>query len=420
MIKTLKILIAILVVAILSVPIGILVMDKLAPNDKIYEGVTINGTPVGNLTKEQAVQLLDKDYNKGLQNKKIEVSYKEKDFSYVIEYKDLNARYDLDLAAKSAMEYGKDGNAFTRVFTKIALKNKPVNIQLKFLADDSRIKDDVKTIAKKIDEKAKNAKISYNGSFVVTEGKNGLKVDQTKLEAELKKSINPENKEEKVEVPVTVEKPKITADALRQINTKLASFSTSFNAGNANRVGNIRVSADSINGTVVMPGEVFSTNEAMGPRVKSSGYSEAPTIVNGTLTPGLGGGVCQVSSTLYNAALQADLEIVERRAHSMRVSYLPASRDAVISGDYIDLKFKNNTGYPIYVGGYPSGTSVTMVIYGSSKVPKKSVSIESTINSTKNLSDGKVQTKSSAYRKVYDSTGKLIRQEKLSNDTYKG
>lgn len=417
--KKIKILLVVLAIAVLSIPVSIIIMDKLAPIDKIYEGVTVNGLELGNLTKEQAIEKLEKSYNNEVKNKKIDVAYK--DFSYVIDYKTLDAHYDIDSATKAAMEYGKDGNPFTRVFTRFALKNKPKNIELKFLADDSHIKDDVKKIAKKIDKSPKNAKISYNGSFKVTEGKTGLKVDQAKLEAEIKKSINPEKKEEKITVPVNVEEPKITAEALRQIDTKISEFSTTFNPSVTGRSGNIRLAASSINGTVVMPGEVFSTNEAMGPRVKSSGYEDAPVIVNGTLTPGLGGGVCQVSSTLYNAALLSDLQIVERRPHSLRVGYVDASRDAVISGDYIDLKFKNNTGYPIYVGGYTSGSNVTMIIYGSSKVPKKTVSISSSVNSTTPSKDGgKPATKSSAYRKVYDSSGKLIREEKLSNDSYKG
>ena len=415
--KKLKILIAILSIAILSVPIGIITMDKLAPKDKIYEGVYINETNVGNLSAKEATEKVTKQYNNELQNKNITAVYE--DFSYVIYYKSLNARYDRDAAVKSAMDYGKGGNPFTRVITRFKIKNKPIKIELKFLADDSRIKEDVKAISKEIDKKAKNATISYTGSFNVTEGKDGLKVNEEKLEKELKKAINPEKKEEIVKIPVDVVKPKITASMLSEIDTKIQSFTTEFNPSNANRVGNIRVSSEAINGTVVLPGEVFSTNEAMGPRVKSSGYTEAPTIVNGTLVPGLGGGVCQVSSTLYNAALLADLEIVERRPHSLRVSYVPASRDAVISGDYIDLKFKNTTGYPIYIGGYTSGSTVTMTIYGSSKVSKKDVKIISDVYQTI-PKDGKTQTKSRAYRKVYDSNGKLIKEEKLSNDYYKG
>ena len=264
--KKLKILIAILSIAILSVPIGIITMDKLAPKDKIYEGIYINETNVGNLSAKEATEKVTKQYNNELQNKNINAVYE--DFSYIIDYKSLNARYDIDAAVKSAMDYGKGGNPFTRAITRFKIKNKPIKIELKFLADDSRIKEDVKAISKKIDKKAKNATISYTGSFNVTEGKDGLKVNEEKLEKELKKAINPEKKEEVVEIPVDVVKPKITASMLSEIDTKIQSFTTEFNPSNANRVGNIRVSSEAINGTVVLPGEVFSTNEAMGPRVK--------------------------------------------------------------------------------------------------------------------------------------------------------
>ncbi len=417
--KRTKILIAVLAVAVLSIPVGVFTMDNLAPKDKIYSGISVNGTSVGNLTQEEAVELLEENYG-SVKNKKIDVIYKEKDFSYSIDYKSLDAHYDIDSAVKSSMEYGKDGNAFTRVFKRLALKSKPKNIELEFLADDSRIKEDVTKIAKEIDQKAKDATISYNGRFKVTDEINGLKVNREALEADLKKAINPENRKELVNVPVDVEKAKITAKELKQIDTSLKSFSTTFNAGDAPRSGNIRIAAGEINGTVVMPGEVFSTNKAMGPRIKSNGYKEAPTIVSGTLVPGLGGGGCQVSSTLYNAALYADLEITERRSHSLRVSYVDASLDAVISEDYIDLKFKNNTGYPIYIGGYASGSSVTMTIYGSSNVPKKKVVLSSEVYQTMPGKNDKPQTKSRAYRKVYDASGKLIRSETLSNDHYKG
>ncbi|KMT20819.1 VanW family protein [Clostridium cylindrosporum] len=417
--KNIKILIAVLVAAVLSIPIGILVVDKSTPKDKIYEGVTVNGLELGNLTKKQAIEQLEKNYNNQVKNKNIKVVYK--DFSYNIDYKSLNAHYDIESAAKVALDYGKNGNAFTRFFTRFTLKNKPTTINLKFLADDSRIKEDVKTIAKKIDKKPSNAKISYNGTFNITDEKTGLKVDQKKLESDLKKAINPSKKEEVVNVPVNEDKPKVTADMLKSIDTKIHGFETKFDPNNTNRAGNIRLAAESISGSVVLPGEVFSTNSAMGPRVKSNGYKEAPTIVDGTLTPGLGGGICQVSTTLYNAALLSDLEIVERRPHSLKVGYVPASRDAVISEDYIDLKFRNNTGYPIYIQGSVYGSYVSMSIYGSSKAPKKSVKITEEVYKTIPSKSGKKpQIKSRAYRKVYDVNGNLIREEKLSSDHYKG
>lgn len=418
--KKIKIIIAVLIVAILSVPISILIMDNTYPKDKIYDGVQINGTSVGELTKSEAIELLEGKYNNTVKNKKIEVIYEPKEFLYEIDYNSLNAHYDIETAVKTAMNYGKDGNAFNRVFTRFALKGNPENIKLKFLADNSRISEDVKAISEKVNEKAKNATISFNGSFSVTDEKDGLTVDQKTLETELKKSINEKKRKEIVNVPVNVEKPKITAEALRTIDTKMGEETTKFDSSATARASNIGLASSSINGSVIMPGEVFSTSKAMGPRVKSGGYKEAPVIVSGSLTPGLGGGVCQVSSTLYNAILKSDLEIVERRAHSLRVKYLPASRDAVISEDYIDLKFKNNTEYPVYIAGYTSGSEVTMCIYGSSKLPKKSVEITSEVYQTKPGKDGKTETKSRAYKKVYDGSGKLIKNEKLSDDHYKG
>ncbi|MEG0371871.1 MAG: VanW family protein [Clostridium sp.] len=417
--KKIKVLIVVMVVAILSLPIGVLITDRLTPSDKIYNGVTINGTHVGELLSSQAVDALEKKYNDSFKNKTINVVYE--DFSYNIDYKSLDAHYDIESGVKTAMAYGKDGNAFTRFFTRIALKSKAKNIELKFLADNSRIKEDVKKISKKIDKKSNSAKISYNGSFNITNEKSGLKVDQEKLKTELIKAINPKNKEEIIKVPVNVEKPRVTAQMLSNVNSRIVGFSTNFNPGDSNRVGNIKLATNAINGTVILPGEVFSTNETMGPRVKSNGYKEAPTIVNGTLTPGLGGGICQVSTTLYNAALLSDLEIVERRPHSLRVGYVPASRDAVISGDYIDLKFKNNTEYPIYIQGIVSGNSVTMNVFGSSSSPTKKVVLNSEVyETTQPKGEGKPGTKSKAYRKVYDVNGKLIREETISKDNYKG
>ncbi|MEF9953135.1 MAG: VanW family protein [Clostridium sp.] len=421
MTKKVKILIAVLTIAILSVPIGILVDDSLTPKDKIYNGITVNGTQVGELSLKEASDVLQKQYNNKVENKNIKVSYE--DFTYDIDYKSLKAHYNIDLAVKEAMDYGKEGNPFTRFFTRLTLKNKPHNIELKFLADSSRLKEDVKVISKKIDQKAKNATISYNGSsFNITKEKPGKVVDQAKLESELISAVNPQDRDEKVIVPVNVDKPKITASELSSIDKKISSFSTNFNPGDANRVGNIQLATRTISGSVIMPGEVFSTNKTLGPRVKSNGYKEAPTIVNGTLTPGLGGGICQVSSTLYNTALLANLQIVERRNHSLKVGYLPASRDAVISEDYIDLKFKNDTNYPIFIQGSVSGNTVTINMYGSSLSPERKVVLSQEVYETipNPKEGGKPQIKSRAYRKVYDINGKLIKDEMLSKDHYKG
>lgn len=424
--KRVKIIIAILVVAVLSVPIGILVVDKVSAAGTIYSGVQISGTSVGDLTKEEATKVLEEKYNNSIKDKKLEVVYKEKDFSYLIEYKALDARYDIASAVDEAMNYGKDGNAFTRVSKRISLKSTPQSLKLKFLVNDAKVDNIVKEIASKVDVEPVNATITPGETLTVVDEQDGLKVKQDKLKESIKNSLNPDKDKVIVNVPVDVEKAKVKAEQLKAIDTKLGEQSTSFSGSASGRVKNISVASSAINGTVVMPGEVFSTSKAMGPRVKSEGYEEAPTIVSGTLTPGLGGGVCQVSSTLYNAIVKADLEIVERRAHSLRVKYLPASRDAVIAEDYIDLKFKNNTEYPVMIVGYTSGSDVTMAIYGSSKLPKKTVEISSQVYQTRALPPKKgedkprTESRSRAYKKVYDENGNLIKEETLSDDVYKG
>lgn len=223
---------------------------------------------------------------------------------------------------------------------------------------------------------------------------------------------------------------------LSKINTKISSFTTKFNLGDVNRSGNIKIAASYVNGTVVMPGEVYSMNKTLGPRLESKGYKEAPIIINGTHVPGLAGGICQVTTTVYNAALLANFPILERRPHQLRVGYVPAGRDATISGDAIDMKFKNTNKFPIYIKASVNQGSITVTIYGAKENAGQSVEITSEVlekipATTEYVNDPtlpKGQTvveekptdgmKSITYRKVYQN-GKLIKTEIISKDYYK-
>ncbi len=134
--------------------------------------------------------------------------------------------------------------------------------------------------------------------------------------------------------------PEITGDILRNISHRRGSYATGF--GNGGRGENIRLAAQSLHNYLLAPGEVFSFNGATGPREPERGYKLAPIIVGGTVIPGYGGGVCQVSTTLYNAVLNAELQVVERFPHSRPVGYVPRGKDATVS-NYLDFKFRNNT-----------------------------------------------------------------------------
>ncbi|MDF2532175.1 MAG: VanW family protein, partial [Clostridia bacterium] len=169
---------------------------------------------------------------------------------------------------------------------------------------------------------------------------------------------------------------------LAVIQDKLGEFSTKFNAADVDRSTNIKVATNSTNNVLIRPGEVYSVNETLGPRLAKYGYKDAKVIINNELVPGIGGGVCQVSSTLYNAVLLSNLKVIERKNHSLTLSYVGLGRDATISGDYIDFKFMNNTNYPIYIYGEVKGSWVKFTVFGKNEHPGRMVKVNSEVIKT--------------------------------------
>ncbi len=146
---------------------------------------------------------------------------------------------------------------------------------------------------------------------------------------------------------------------------ELGEYSTKFKLSEANRAFNIQRASNAIDNKVVLPGETFSFNSTTGPRSYKTDYKEAKAILNGKFVPSPGGGVCQVSSTLYNALLNSKLKIVERHPHSVPVSYVPFGKDATVSFDTLDLKFKNNYSFPVYIKSSVTGDTITVKIYSN-------------------------------------------------------
>ncbi len=148
------------------------------------------------------------------------------------------------------------------------------------------------------------------------------------------------------------------------LNNIISTYTTYFNRSQSNRVCNIKLAAQKLNGTVVMPKEVFSFNKIVGARLKGRGYKKATEIINGERVKGVGGGVCQVSSTLYNTVLLANLKIVERRHHSQPVGYIPLGRGATVYYGQIDFKFKNNTESPVVILAKIINNQLTISLLG--------------------------------------------------------
>jgi len=171
---------------------------------------------------------------------------------------------------------------------------------------------------------------------------------------------------ETVEFPLIFIHPDYTQEHLESLLFRdLIAYRRTHAQGDSNRLGNIKLAANAINGLVLLPGEEFSFNEVVGQRTYERGFREAPIFRNGEVVTGIGGGICQVSSTIYAALRPTQIKVTERRAHGLPVAYLPEGYDATVSWNGIDFKFVNNTDYPIRIETEIEGRSVTARIYGT-------------------------------------------------------
>ena len=217
------------------------------------------------------------------------------------------------------------------------------------------------------------------------------------------------------EIPLKYSLPKVTTNMIgtEAFPNLLGKFSTTYSARNANRTTNLRLAAQKINGTVLMPGEIFSYNTVVGKRTIAAGYKEAAMYQNGEVVDGLGGGICQISTTLYNAALYANMGIVERRNHQFVPSYAKAGRDATVVYGSIDFRFKNTRNYPVKILCTVSGGVAKCEIYGLKENPDYDVEITSQVTETTSTS-----IKSATYKTVRQN-GQVISSERINRDTYK-
>lgn len=269
---------------------------------------------------------------------------------------------------------------------------------------------DIEKIYKEVYKKPINAYYTANPHEIHKE-ETGVDFAITLQEA---KNILSENKEEYI-IPLKKIQPQIKvsdldADAFPDL---LSTFTTKYGTGDVNRNINIALAAKSINSVVLMPGETFSYNDLIGECSTKTGYKAATIYMNGELSTGIGGGICQVSTTLYNTVLRANLEIVERRNHSLGVTYVPSGQDAMVSIGTQDFKFKNNREYPIKVVAYVGTGSVTCQIYGLKQDTEYEVKLYSrTISKT----DKKYKVET---YKILCLNGAEVSRTWLSTDTYK-
>ncbi len=291
---------------------------------------------------------------------------------------------------------------------------------------------DVEKIRNEIYKEPQDAYVSTNPTTVHTH------VDGVDfaISIEEAKEIVAEDKEEYV-IPLKITKPEKTIDELGEeaFPDKLSSYTTRYDPSNRNRSNNLSISAEKIDGTIIMPGETFSYNQTVGERTIAAGYKEAGAYAGGKVVQDVGGGICQTSSTLYNAALLANLEIVDRSNHQFLTSYVSAGRDATVAWGSIDFQFKNTRTYPIKIEASAKNGVCTMNIYGIKEETEYEVIIESEVKSYINYSTeyedddslaegeevveqaGYTGCTSEAYR-ILKLNGEVVSKTLLSKDAY--
>ena len=412
------------------------VVNKV-PKDVICEHVFIDTVNVSGMNEKEAKAAIKEKLNE-YKAMKLTLIADEAKFEATLDELGFKMK-DTDKLVKEALSYGKEGGVWKRYSViKELSADSPFEMESVYLVDAKEVEKVVAQKMPELDNAAKNATITRaNGAFVITDETKGVAVDAAKSAEVIETYLNDKWSKQSgksIELVTKIDEPKITRADLENVKDLLGTYTTVCGTGGG-RVQNIMTGAKHINGAVLMPGDEYSANAAMEPYTIENGFAEAGSYENGKVVQSMGGGICQVSSTLYNAVILSELEIVERAAHSMLVSYVEPSMDAAIAGDFKDLKFKNNTEFPIYIEGYVSGGKITFNVYGKETRPasRKVAFVSEVVSSTpagekfmasgdpvgtiKKASSGYTGMKAKLWKIVYEN-GVEVSRKVVNNSTY--
>ena len=467
-------------------------------NTNIVSGVKIEGIDVSGLSREEAKAKIDLVYNEKKQ-KDILLKYEDYDTTINPELIDTNYDTEraIEEAISIGKNSNIIVNNYNIIFAIIGKKNIKVNMEIN--EDETRktiesigsnipgavvepdyyreedkliitkgkkgLKIDTENLIEKIKENLKNINLNQEYIEIPVINKEPEQIDIEKIHEEVYKevqdayytkdpfTIHPEvegvdfnveeakallqEDKEQYEIPLTITKPKVT---ISQIGSEafpdlLATYSTKYDGGNKDRTTNLRIACQKINDKVILPGETFSYNKTLGERSTAAGYKNAKVYENGEVVDGIGGGICQISSTLYNSVLMANMEVTERRNHQFVTSYTPAGRDATVVYGMTDFKFKNTRTYAIKIKASCSNGIATVSIYGIKEENEYTVSFSTKTISTipytvkyvddSTLAAGTEKVKQAGANGVITETyiikslnGKVVSSKLLSKDTY--
>lgn len=344
-------------------------VDIYINRSKMLPGVSAFGVELEGLKKEETRDILQPIASKMIDSPRILV-FEDKEFKF-IPHKELDAFIDLNRVAEETYAIARTGSVFKRIKDRIVVWRQGYEVPFQAEFNPQKFEDFQNKISSLINRMPRDAYVKGNR---IIESRTGVKLDLEKFKEEITKSINSLNEEKYLfNLPVITVDPKITTQNILKdlaISGELGTYSTSLESKEENTIYNIKLSSDVINGILVKPQEIFSFNKYVGPAEKADGYKESTIIANGIFVNGYGGGICQVSSTLYNAILLANLPIVERYNHSVygdATRYVPLGQDAAVFYGLKNLRFKNNSDNVIVIFSKVFRDTLQVSIFGGNE-----------------------------------------------------
>jgi vancomycin resistance protein YoaR len=366
----------------LFVPMG----SAKASSDTIANGIFIGDVDVSGMTKEEAITAVN-SYIEQLGQKNITLKGKDETQRLTVQAGAFGLGFANPEVVDEAYGLGKEGNIIQRYKAMKDIQNNGHHYDLQYSFNDDAIYQILDVDCASFNVSKVNYTLTKTDSgFVVSDGQVGYILDEKSSLANIKNYIQNEWNHEDGEIDIAIEEdaPLGSYETLSKVGDVLGTYTTSYKSSGSARSANVANGCSLINGKTIYPGEEFSVLDTITPFTEANGYFPAGSYLNGLVVESVGGGICQVSTTLYNAVLKAELEVTERHNHSMIINYVDPSMDAAIaeSGGK-NFKFVNSSEYPIYIEGYTtSDKHITFTIYGvetrpaSHKVEYKSEVLE--------------------------------------------
>ena len=352
-------------------------------NDRIAYGVRIGELPLSGLTEAAAREKIAGYCQQKLSGPGLLLRHEQQ--QWYIRPADIALQTDIPATAAAAYAVGRSANPLTNLWENLtsAFSGHPLAITAAY--DENKLQQLLIRTEQQVNRSSRDASCTLleNGKIKIEPEVTGLQFKSESFAATLRPELLALNFSQVIDLPVEPETPEITSADLQSVDTVISSYSTRFNRFNFNRSENIRIGAEKLSQTLLRPGQLFSFNETVGQRVAAAGYREAPAIIDGETVPDIGGGICQVSSTLYNAMLLAGLEATERAVHFYPSTYVPIGFDATVADNLLDFKFKNSFSRNIYIMASAGGGYLTVYLLGNHEDrPADAFSLHSTIDKT--------------------------------------